>query len=166
MECGIEKELCSMSYVLIDQVVDCILNFESGALMAKIDIKQAYRNIPVHPDDRHLLAMQWRNEVLIDKVLPFGLRSAPLIFSAVVDALQWIIERKGAHGSAVVSLPGRLHYRASRVGALPNEQSKVCVQIQGFPQKKGNAKGQLHVSFSWAWSSTQLQKSFASRMTN
>ena len=64
---GIEKELCSMSYVSIDQVVDCILNFESGALMAKIDIKQAYRNIPVHPDDRHLLAMQWRNEVLIDK---------------------------------------------------------------------------------------------------
>ena len=93
---GIEKELCSMSYVSIDQVVDCVLSFETGALMAKIDIKQAYRNVPVHPDDRHLLAMQWRNEILVDKVLPFGLRSAPLIFSAVADALQWIIQRRRA----------------------------------------------------------------------
>jgi hypothetical protein len=66
--------------------------------VAKIDIKQAYRNIPIHSDsdDRHLLGMQWRDEILVDKVLPFGLRSAPLIFSAVADALQWIIEKKGA----------------------------------------------------------------------
>lgn len=44
--------------------------------MAKID---AYRNVPVHSDDRHLLAMQWDDEILLDKVLPFGLRSAPCI---------------------------------------------------------------------------------------
>ncbi len=65
--------------------------------MAKIDIRHAYRNVPVHPDDRHLLAMQWNNEILIDKVLPFGLRSAPLIFTAIADALQWIIEQRGVH---------------------------------------------------------------------
>ncbi len=49
--------------------------------MAKIDIQHAYRNVPVHPDDRHLLAMRWKDEILIDKVLPFGLRSAPFIFT-------------------------------------------------------------------------------------
>ena len=41
----IEKELCSISYESIDQVVQCILEFEPGALMAKIDIKQAYRKM-------------------------------------------------------------------------------------------------------------------------
>ena len=66
---GIEKELCSLSYVSTDAVVDCILRFEPGALLAKIDIKQAYRNIPVHPDDRPLLGMLWKDELLIDKVL-------------------------------------------------------------------------------------------------
>ena len=35
--------------------------------------------------------------MLLDKVLPFGLRSAPLIFTAVADALQWIMENKGVH---------------------------------------------------------------------
>ena len=31
----------------------------------------------------------------IDKVLPFGLRSAPKIISAVVDAVQWILHNNG-----------------------------------------------------------------------
>ena len=45
-----------------------------------MDVKSAYRNVPVHPDDRHLLGMRWRNEVYVDTTLHFGLRSAPIIF--------------------------------------------------------------------------------------
>ena len=51
--------------------------------------------IPVHPQDRLLLGMEWEGFIYIDKALPFGLRSAPLIFTAVADALQWIMQRKG-----------------------------------------------------------------------
>ena len=61
-----------------------------------MDIKQAFRNIPVHPSDRGLLGMQLEGRVFLDKVLPFGLRSAPLLFSAVADALAWIMRQKGA----------------------------------------------------------------------
>ena len=32
----------------------------------------------------------------VDAVLPFGLRSAPKIFTALADALQWILQRRGA----------------------------------------------------------------------
>ena len=56
--------------------------------------KQAYRIVPVHPDDRHLLC---GGQIIADKVLPFGLRSAPIIFTALADALQWIMARKGVH---------------------------------------------------------------------
>ena len=38
--------------------------------MAKMDIKQAYRNIPVHPEDQPLLGVKWMGEVLIDKARP------------------------------------------------------------------------------------------------
>ena len=69
-----------------------------GTLMGKMDIQQAYRNVLVAPEDRHLLGMKWQGKVYIDKVLPFGLRSAPLIFSGVADALQWIITRHGVSG--------------------------------------------------------------------
>ena len=39
--------------------------------------------------------MRWEGEVYVDGTLPFGLRSAPLIFTALGDAIQWIAERKG-----------------------------------------------------------------------
>ena len=64
-------------------------------MLAKVDIKAAYRNVPIHPEDRHLVGMRWRNRTYIDKVLPFGLRSAPIIFTAVADALQWLIKQEG-----------------------------------------------------------------------
>ena len=38
--------------------------------------------------------------MLLDKVLPFGLRSAPIIFTAVADALQWIMIKHGVSSVA------------------------------------------------------------------
>ena len=49
--------------------------------MAKVDIKNAYRLLPVHPEDRLLLGMEWQGQVYVDTALPFGLRSAPKIFT-------------------------------------------------------------------------------------
>ena len=59
--------------------------------LAKLDIKDAYRIVPVHPADRHLLGIQWQGATYIDGALPFGLRSAPKSFNALADLLQWII---------------------------------------------------------------------------
>ena len=79
---GIQKDLCSLSYTSVDVVAEIILALGRGALIAKMDIKQAYRMVPVHPEDCRLLGMRWDGKVFVDKTLPFGLRSAPLIFSA------------------------------------------------------------------------------------
>ena len=46
--------------------------------MAKTDVKSAFRNMPVHPDDWELLGMEWRGLYFLDRVVPFGLRSAPI----------------------------------------------------------------------------------------
>ena len=92
---GISKESSSISYTTTDYVVEAILKSGKGTLMAKLDTKQAYRNIPVYPTDRPLLGMSWDGKVYVDKTLPFGLRSAPVIFSAVADALGWIMSKNG-----------------------------------------------------------------------
>lgn len=39
--------------------------------------------------------MAWDGKTYADKTLPFGLRSAPLLFSAVADALGWIMTKNG-----------------------------------------------------------------------
>ena len=64
-------------------------------MLAKMDVKQAYRQVAVDPRDRHLLGMAWQGQVYVDNRLPFGLRSATLLFTAVADAAQWVIKRKG-----------------------------------------------------------------------
>ena len=66
-----------------------------GSYLVKADIQEAYRMVPVHPEDQHLLGVEWNGTVFIDKFLPFGLRSAPKIFSTVADALLWILTKKG-----------------------------------------------------------------------
>ena len=85
---GIDKELCSLKYVTVDIVARMVARLGPASLMAKVAIQSAYRLIPVHPDDRPLLGVRWRGEVLCDVMLPFGLRFAPKLFNAVADALE------------------------------------------------------------------------------
>lgn len=92
---GIDPSLCSLSYISIDVIAAAILCLGRGTLIAKTDIKHAYRQVPVHPQDRPLLGMLWKRGYYLDTVLPFGLRSAPLIFTAVADALEWIVQSRG-----------------------------------------------------------------------
>ena len=66
-----------------------------GALLAKVDIEVAYRLVPVHPQDCPLQAMRWNGDIYVDPMLPFGLCSAPKIFNALADALQWHLIKSG-----------------------------------------------------------------------
>ena len=81
----------------MEQVARSALELHVGpsAQLAKIDIKNAYRIILVHPDNRPLLGMSWGNHLYVDKALPFGLRSAAKLFNAIADTLEWIAKHMG-----------------------------------------------------------------------
>jgi len=51
--------------------------------------------LPVHPLDRHLLAMDWDRSLYIDTCLPFGLNLTPKLFNVQADLLSWILTQKG-----------------------------------------------------------------------
>ena len=92
---GIPSPLYSLSYISVDDAVQNIIKIGRGALLAKVDIKSAFRLLPVHPSDRHLIAMKWNHQTYIDVCLPFGLRSAPKLFNILADLLTWIAQRNG-----------------------------------------------------------------------
>jgi len=81
---GIERELCTLSYTSVDEAVAKVCERGRGTMLAKFDMESAYRIIPVHPEDRPLLGMEWKGKLFVDTALPFGLRSAPKIFLAVI----------------------------------------------------------------------------------
>ena len=70
------------------------MELRPGSLMAKLDIQSAYRMIPVHPRDRKLLGMYWGGPVCGHSTA-IWLMFSPIIFTAVADALQWILEMLG-----------------------------------------------------------------------
>ena len=92
---GIPSSLCSIRYITIDDAVQKIIELGPGTMMAKIDIRSAFRLIPVHPADRHLLGMKWGKYTFIDTCLPFGLRSAPKLFNIMADLLTGVLSRQG-----------------------------------------------------------------------
>ena len=61
--------------------------------MAKFDVQNAYRIVPVHTEDRQLLGMKWRGVFYVHIFLPFGVRSAPYIFTCIADLEEWVVKR-------------------------------------------------------------------------
>ena len=89
---GISKEEFTLRYSRIDDAIRLInLAGGKGALLAKVDLKSAFRIIPVRREDRELLGMHWRDKFYVDRCLPFGLRSAPFLFNKFAQALEWIL---------------------------------------------------------------------------
>ena len=88
---SIPKEDYSLQYTTIDNAIHAIQALGKGAFMPKTDIQSAFRLFPVHPEDWELLGMKWEGKYYYDKVLPFGLRSAPSIFNQLSDAVEWIL---------------------------------------------------------------------------
>ena len=73
---GIDANLCSLEYATVDDAASLVRCAGPGALMAKLDLSNAYRHVPVHPIECQLLGVQWRGIYYCDRALPFGLRSA------------------------------------------------------------------------------------------
>ena len=64
-------------------------------MLIKMDLERAYRQIPILPEDHSLLGISWEGRTYVDRALPFGLRSAPKIFSAVADMMAWALHKAG-----------------------------------------------------------------------
>ena len=55
-----------------------------GDFMIKLDLKDAYFSIPIHPSHWKFLSFRWMHKIFQFTCLPFGLSSAPRIFTKVM----------------------------------------------------------------------------------
>ena len=90
---------CSLSYCTIDDAYDFIkIRWVQVHCLSKIDLKDAFRLIPVHPSQWNLLGICWKTRFYVDTCLPFGLKSAPYLFNRLSEAIHWIlVNRRGTH---------------------------------------------------------------------
>ena len=55
---GIDPQLCSLRYTIVDRVARAAQCLGRGALFAKLDVNAIYHLIPVHPDNCRLLGFE------------------------------------------------------------------------------------------------------------
>ena len=137
---GIPKEICSLRYPTIDLAIGQILQLGAGTQLSKLDIKDAYRIVPVHPQDWELLGLVWKGSYYIDTRLPFGLRSAPKIFTALADAAQWLIMQRGA-GHCLHYLDDFLFLEPPEAVATALEVASATLAELGIPLAPGKLEG-------------------------
>ena len=69
--------------------------------MAKIDLKHAYRSVPIHPDNFRATGCKWRFSgdanftYFYDTRLPFGAKSSPMIFHRLTQSVRRMMARRG-----------------------------------------------------------------------
>lgn len=101
VNCLIDPVEFSLTYATVDDAVGMCNKFIKPPYLAKIDLKDAYKHVPVHPEDWHMLGIGWVNEraeksYYFYKVLNFGLRSAPALFDIFAAALSDFVFVNGA----------------------------------------------------------------------
>ena len=57
----------------------------SAHVFSKLDLKDAFNQIPVNSSQRHLTAFKCKFGIFEYKVMPFGLRNAPSVFQRIID---------------------------------------------------------------------------------
>ena len=87
----INKFHTEVSYELLDHCITIIQAIGPKCLIAKADIKDAFRIIPIHPDDYRLLGFSWDNKFYHDKCLPMGCSTSCQTFELFATSLQWIL---------------------------------------------------------------------------
>jgi hypothetical protein len=90
----IDKSEFPCSYMHFDTATELVIRVGMGCYLSKIDIKHAYRLLPVRPEDWPLLVYQWEGRYYVDLKLPFGGRSSASIFTSFADLVCWILTQK------------------------------------------------------------------------
>ena len=77
----------SLHYTSMDNAIHMLSALVKCAFMANVDLKLAFRMVPVQHQDWKLLGMKWKEAYYVDTCHPFGIRSAPYLFNQFAEAL-------------------------------------------------------------------------------
>jgi hypothetical protein len=92
----LDPELCSVEYTSIDKVVAAIQQLGKGTLLAKSDVKRAFRLLRIWPGDFDLLGMKFEGQYYFDKCLPMGCSMSCALFEKFSTFIEWYVQREAA----------------------------------------------------------------------
>ena len=91
---NIPRTQSTVQYQSIHDAIALIQHHSPAAYMTKTDIADAFRIIPVHPSQYHLLGFTFEGSYYYEKMLSMGAATSCRIFEDFSDALIWILNEK------------------------------------------------------------------------
>ena len=79
----------------LETLQSVLLSMRPGDCMVSLDLKDAYLQVPLHPESRKFLRFMVGERVYQFKVLCFGLSTAPQVFTRVMAPVSAILHRTG-----------------------------------------------------------------------
>lgn len=90
----IDPDNCSVQYTSFDKAVEMIQALGKNCELFKMDIKSAFRLLPVMPKDFDQLGFKFEDMYYFDKCLPFGCAISCNLFNRFADFLQFVVQRE------------------------------------------------------------------------
>ena len=85
---GMTPDNTSVHYATVADAIRLIKAAGKGCFLVKTDIKNAFRIIPIRPEDHCLLGMKWRGKYYYDRCLPMGAASSCKTFEIFSTTIQ------------------------------------------------------------------------------
>ena len=84
-----------VSHFQMETIQSVLLSIRQGDWMASIDLREAYLQVPVHPESRRFLRLVAHGRAYQFKALCFGLSTAPQVFTRVMAPVSTILHSLG-----------------------------------------------------------------------
>lgn len=121
----IDNKWCSVNYTEFDKAVEMIQNLGKGALLFKVDIKSAFRLLPVCPQDFDLLGFKFEGKYYFDKCLPFGCSISCKTFESFSTFLEFMVRRAAQSDNLI-------HYLDDFLGAGKRDTLHCSLLMETF----------------------------------
>ena len=80
-----------LKYPTIDHIVQKISDIGPTALLYKVDLQRAFRNLRIDPLDYKVLGLMWRNQMFIDVSLAFGFKQGASACQLTTDTVMYLM---------------------------------------------------------------------------
>lgn len=91
---AIAKSDSAVYFETMDHCVGLIRQLGRGCYISKADLADAYRILPIHPDDYKFLGFKWQEKYYYDKALVMGCSSSCNIFERFSNFIQWVMKHQ------------------------------------------------------------------------
>ena len=84
-----------LQYPTVDNITETLRKLGEDAVLYKIDLSRAFRQLHIDPSDFNLLCLKWRGLYYSDQYCPFGHRSGSMAMTRLTSFFRFLMTQQG-----------------------------------------------------------------------